>query len=58
MTDMGISEGRRLDSLCECKGSGVTINGQTQMFVDNVLMGMKDAVTCVNNYSYQLAPAG
>ena len=58
MTDMGITEGFRMVNPCECKSSNITVGGQTQMFIDNVSQGIKDAVNCVSDYSCQLAPAG
>ena len=58
MTDNHISDGYRFVNPYQCKTSNVTVNGQTQMFIDNVSEGIKNAVNCVSPYSCQVAPAG
>lgn len=58
MTDNDIANGYRFVNPCQCKTSNITVNGQTQMFIDNASDGVKNAVDCISPYSCQIAPAG
>ncbi len=58
MSDMGISDGFRIANPCQCGVTNVTVNGLTQMFVDNVSQAIKDAVNFIDPWSCRIAPAG